>query len=336
MYELETKINEIINSVPENLSEMEIVRYVYLSLGKILVADTHFSYGSTPELKRAIYEKGKKQIIPDTNEIICNSGSELLAYILQRLGINATTYYTQEDSHAETIIHTSNNKMYALNLVGDLSRIQTGRRTKYFAIGSLMETFDDSNRNRFYKEIEKFYNHPLNSLSKKELNEFDNKLGYTINGLYTEDVIFKLKDSLVKKYPDFYNGTLEEPELSRTRKRIVDFLLNNVSNLTNNNCCLGFRETIRFHWSLFKSILAQEIKNLKLYSCYFNGKTGNNQMISLISLYCNNNYSYYFFNNRLEKYIEISPSKVKYLLDNGLIFDSTKPITGFRKEDLEK
>lgn len=336
MYELEKKINQIINNVPKNLSEIEIVRYVYLSLGKILVADTRFSYGATPELKRSIFEKGKKQIIPDTNEIICNSGSELLAYILKKLGINATTYYTEKDSHAETIVHTSDNKMYALNLVGDLSRIQSNRRTKYFAIGSPVTTTDNSNKNRFYKEIEAFYKHPLNNLSKKELKEIDDKLGYTFNGLYTEDVIINLKNSLFKKHPDFFNGTLNEKEHSQTRKEIVDFLLNNAYSLTNNNSCLGFRETIRFHWSLFKNILCKDIKFFRLYSCYFNDKTNNNQMISLISLKCIDRYSYYFYNNKLEKYIEISPSKVKYLLDNGLIFDSSKPLTGFRKEDLEK
>ena len=87
-----SNLSEYIEKVKEykkknqNISEEELIRYVYLDLGKRFSFDLSFSFGNTKTKKR-IYANSKKEEDLDkameSNIIICKSVSYIVEYILK-------------------------------------------------------------------------------------------------------------------------------------------------------------------------------------------------------------------------------------------------------------
>lgn len=328
---LQRQIDIIINNMPENLSEIEIIRYIYLNLGKLLVSNTNYSYNLNFEKRHNIFINGKNSPIPQTNEIICNSGSELLTYTLKKLGVNAETYYNIGIDHAETIVNTLDNKLYCLNLIGDLSRIHTNRKTKYFA--------ESSDTGILNAEIKLIYQKLPDSLSDEELKKIDDKIGYTFHGLYTDDFISMLKKEFVDNFKYIMPSDLkfenEYDKNEKMRKYALEFLINNCNILNEDLSSVGFEETTHYYWNLIRNVLPKQ--NINLYSCFFDGKISNKEMISIISLPYKNSYIYYLYDKNYGKYIEISKDHIEKLLKHGLKVNANKTIAGFDiEENIEK
>lgn len=295
---LKKQLDLIINNVPNNLSEIELIRYIYLSLGKILVFNTNYYYNSNSEIQYQMFDKFKNKSIPETNEIICNSGAELLTYMLKKFNIDAKTYYGIGAPHAETIVHTSDNKMYSFNLVGDLSRIQTNRKTRHFA--------PSQKNSQFSKEFEFVCNRVFDSLSDEELKRIDDKLKYTFHGLYMNDFISMLKKDISENsdyiIPPNVHFKNEYDKKENMRKYVVEFLLNRCNILNEQFSSVGFEETTHYYWNLFMETLpSEDIKKMNLYRCFFDKKISNNKMISIISLEYKDSYIYYSYNRILRK-----------------------------------
>ena len=294
---LKKQINEFISNVPSNLSELELIRYIYLNLGKILVYNTNYYYNSNSKEKQAIFENNKHIIFPRTNEIICNS-TELFTYLLKKFNIDAETFYSALETHAETVVFTSDKKMYSFNLVGDLSRIQTNRKTTYFATDSYFDVF--------IEEIESFYHHPCSSMSASQLKAIDDKLGYTFRGIYTDDFISMLKKDIAENsayiIPPNTHFKDEYDKKENMRKYLVEFLLNRCNILNEELSPVGFEETTHYYWNLFMKVLSKEdLSKVNLYRCFFDKKISNKDMISIISLSCKDSYIYYLYNRKLRK-----------------------------------
>lgn len=165
---LVNEINKIITNVPKDLTEIEIARYVYLELGKIIRHDTTFKFCENPTEKDNIFDKGIDAPESVTKDVICNSSAELFVYILNKLNIDAFCHYYKCIKHTDAIFKTSNGSLYYTNLISDLSRIQTGRTTKSFA--------PQKHHAFLYKELLSIYGNNFVSLSYDQLHEIDKKL----------------------------------------------------------------------------------------------------------------------------------------------------------------
>ena len=83
-----------------NMTEDEIVRYVYLDLGSRFSFDLKFLLGNSKQ-KKEIYAKGGN--IDDLNDamganiITCKSCANILTFILKELGIDAESIVFPED-----------------------------------------------------------------------------------------------------------------------------------------------------------------------------------------------------------------------------------------------
>ena len=126
-----SKIQNIINNMPQGLSKIEKAYYIYLELGKILNENTEFVFNS-----REYKEEHYNDPTNEKYEGVCKSLSELYVTVLKdkRVGIEAETvekYPKKPLSHVDTILKIDGNA-YVANLIADLSRIKTSRRTNWF------------------------------------------------------------------------------------------------------------------------------------------------------------------------------------------------------------
>lgn len=325
------KLNSIIDNIPPNLSELELIRYIYLSLGKILVTDTNYGYQFDYYKRHRIFENAKENSIPKTNEVICNSASELLVYLLKKFNIDAKTYYNTGIDHGETIVHTSDNKFLSLNLYGDLSKIQTNRKTAFFAP-------ENSTQNGFSYKFAKANNISFSFISDDEIKKIDDKLGYTFNGLYTNDFMDMLKNEfsnnihhILPPNIDFKN---EYEKNEFLLKYIVDFLIEHCNILNEEQLPVGCEEMSHYYWTLFSSVLPPDFKKrINLYNCFFDKKISNNEIVTILSLSYKNSYVYYIYNNTIGKFIEVPEQKISKLIKNGLKTNCNTNIAGFEEQE---
>ena len=127
----ELPIDSILNNIPPNLSEMEKAYYIYIELGKILNQNPKFVFANKKGKKEHYHDK-----IDEEYYGICKSMSELYIRMLKdsRVGISADLVKREPESdcgHIDTILKIDE-KNYIANLIIDLSRIKTSRRTNRF------------------------------------------------------------------------------------------------------------------------------------------------------------------------------------------------------------
>ena len=113
---MEELIKKIIGSVPKDLTELETAYFVYLELGKVLAQDAEYSLTKSLNKQSRLFEAGKNINNIDFPNVICDSSSELYSHVLNKLGINAKSFYFKGLEHADTIIKTKdvNQKNYWL------------------------------------------------------------------------------------------------------------------------------------------------------------------------------------------------------------------------------
>ena len=251
---MEKIVEKIINSIPNNLTELEKAYFVYLELGKILNIDTGYFLSGSRSKKDRIFENGKNFERINSTNVICNSSAELYAHIL--------------------------------NMLQDLYNIQTGARTRHFA--PPLEYINEGYRRELQEE--NFLS--LASVSSGELERMDKKLGYSFHGIYLNDFINRIK--LEIKNPDFVNEyilpngvTLDNCSPQNLLKYKFLFLINNLNAYSETpNRSIGFLELERYYERLCSAILSpEEDKKVMLYACYPKGsELSNDSLSSYISL----------------------------------------------------
>lgn len=310
------------------LSELETIRYVYLSLGKILIHDTNFQF-SDSNTRDIIFKRNNQVDIPRTNEVVCNSSSNIFVYILRELGISAEVFYSFAENHAQAIVFSSDDKVYCFNLLGDLDKIATNRRTKYFS--SILEKDDI-----FEKEFSFGFGKKFDVIDEDIIKQMDDKLGYTLNGLYMDDYIetlakeFKNNKEIILQNIDF-NSPLSKEDL--LLKATLEFIFAHCNILNEDNSAMGINEISLTYWKLISNIFSQEDKS-KIFSstCYFDKKIGNNDIFLLTCLKCKGSYIYYLFNRKKNKFEECPKEDIKKLVNKGLKSSRSNYIPGFFPE----
>ena len=210
---------EIVKSINHSWNKDEIIRYVYLYIGKYISKNVGFFYSLGRKLENKNYDFKKIKSTYESKQIrnlsvICKSSAIILQRIYKKLGIKSdlieTTQfnpYVDEDSKELLEVHHwflavtgENNRIYFLTIVPDLFNIQFNMKTEHFANNI---EYKRINKNG---EIEIQYKGPEikhTFLDEKELAEIDKKIGYAVPYTFTD------KDGKQKNYDGYDNVFIE-------------------------------------------------------------------------------------------------------------------------------
>lgn len=215
-------INSIVSGVDKSWNKDEIIRYVYITLGKLINKNVFFFYslGEKLEEKTLSFEE-IKELYESTDidplGMVCKTCTVILKEILDKLGIESkqvqtVTYNRFNDKNSDKYVDIyhwllsvkgEKNREYFLTLIPDLFNIQYGMRTKHFAnkIDYMRESSDGE-----FKQVylgDKIDNYAMND---KEIEELDKKIGY-VHPYYEEE-----NGKMIEKadYNDLFISQLRE------------------------------------------------------------------------------------------------------------------------------
>lgn len=341
-----SKIENIINNIPQCLTKIEKAYYIYLELGKLANENAKFVFNN-----REYKEEHYNDPTNEEYEGVCKSLSELYVTVLKdkRVGIEAETVekYPQKPlSHVDTILKIDG-KAYVANLIADLSRIKTSRRTNWFCFDLSRPTGKravDIDNEVYLQRLEQKYG-KIDSLPREELEKLDKKLGYSFfipknldsekRGIYTEDTIQKLKEELEnpKLFKKYVLHDKDVPEKDYLRYK-MDFIFENIHRLAEYNADPRYLENIRYYSYLAKKLFSKE-ENKRIYAYAATVDNDFSNIISIIKVKGidtddpKENF-YYIYSNAEKKYIIKEPKEVKEYID-GFDKDSLKIIGTFDK-----
>ncbi len=152
-------VEKILKDMPEDLTQFEKARYIYIQLGKHFSYDEQYIISNSEKEKREIFDRDIEDILND--KVVCTSLSRIYENLLNRVGINAKTRLVKGErlGHAYTEIELDGVK-YRADLIHDLTYIKTGFKTKHFM------QIDEKNPS---------YSH----IQEEKLKGIDDKIGYT-------------------------------------------------------------------------------------------------------------------------------------------------------------
>ena len=252
----EKKLIEIIEHMPDNLTDMQKVRYVYIEVCKFFSYNPEYVTGDKDK-KEELFDQDIDIHAMMEDKAICSSLSRAVIYLLRELGIecNGVFFNGKRDGHLEVIVGIDG-EIYELNPASDLMNVKMGLRTVGFArkmVGDSMESFWG-------------YSH----LTQAQIKELDDALGYTFGlskeyidkiaergesvedhnfRMYMEEAVDEIGNALydvdgLKSYiasihPDIDTTFLSSQDLDEYR---IEFLMNYINNFARNNSYMDRRD----------------------------------------------------------------------------------------------
>ena len=278
-------VNYIMANMPEDLSDIEKVRYIYLKLGNI------FSYDYRIMKNLDVINEQIDYSSSSINKYqTCIHISEILALLLNNIDANCKAQvitrpmegrdYMQD--HVAVEVEFKDGLKILLDLTLDLFLIQSGMQTKQFG---------------FTTNIEGDYD----IISLKECREMDKKLGY-IKEDYTNKKIMDLKNELDSKdYSNMSKREIIEYKISQIKEKLLVKFSGNY-------------ESMRYIANLFLTILNKdELSELKQYNLEYEHV----QELYLLNIFMfNDSNLVYSYTNELGLE-ETTYSSIKNLLNRG-------------------
>lgn len=182
---------DIIKSINSDWNKDEIIRYVYIYLGKYLSKNVDFFYslGKKLEYKNYSFDKLRKTYESkniNNLSVICKSASLILMRIYKKLGIECslmeTVDFNKFENNNEVLkvhhwflcVTGENNRKYFLTIIPDLFYIQFNMKTKHFA--NRIDYIREGNG----KKVQVYKGPPVNNtaLTDEEIEKLDEKIGY--------------------------------------------------------------------------------------------------------------------------------------------------------------
>ena len=294
MSNLEKYADSIIAKIQEygDLSEDEIVRFIYLSLGKKIVFDTDWLFGTGDDDFGEIYynsgteEKANNFINEDKWSIICKDMAFILSYIGKKAGVNIEIESpcpsrVNRFPHVYNKVTRKDGKEYYIDLFGDLSNIHMNSRTDFF--GSRI----DFKGNLFKRD---------------ELEKMDMKLGYITKDRYYSDDYFDLLKYHISLFKTFSDK--------------MKFLLENNSPYIDSNS--GYSERKRYIFNAFNMVIGMgDMHNWEWMDSYsFQGT----KLIPKEIIFVNENNDIIFFDysENDNNYKQIDKDELAKKMANGL------------------
>ena len=197
-------INEIISQIPEDMSDIEKIRDIYLKCGELFTYNRDYIYSDLLGVSRELYEEQFNWLMVQNRKNVrikatCNQIATGCTDAINRLRIEGKTkgnviarnigYVEGEEAHVATLV-SIDDKNYFLDLYKDLYKIQRGLETKYFAPS---KTILDKEKNSHEFIKEQLEGIECETISEEELKRIDQKCGYCRNGVYMDDALEMLR-----------------------------------------------------------------------------------------------------------------------------------------------
>ena len=299
-----SSINYIMSSIPENLTDLEKVRYIYINLGKI------FSYDYRVIVDESVINEKIDYL---NNEIsrykTCYQISEVLTILINGLIPTCHAEILERKlpgrrfikEHVATSVSFSDGLKIILDLTLDLANIQGGLRTKEFG-------YTTNSKGEY------------DIISQKECEQMDKKLGF-ITDKYVDDYIYEFVQKLNTK--DFS---------SKTKEEILDYKIRKTKEVFSKDF-KGAHEATRYISTLLTKVLSsEELDKLRQYNLSYS----NSNDFNLITVYAFQDYNlYYSYSNELG-FNKITLDVISDLLKNGWKTNSNSIQNIFDNEHLLK
>ncbi len=287
-----------------DISEIEIIRYIYINLGRKMNFDLNFTFGNAKQKKmiaRSRFNEEELNRAFKKRTIICESLALIFKMILAEFGIKADT--EQETNygqfkHTYNVITLADGRRVKFDLEEDLEFIQTGSKTKFFGIIE-----DDSNLSQGQILV-----------SEDELKEIDKTTAeYIPWGFYFDDMVHLLKFATKKMH-------------------IEEKLINVLDNLDVyvRDRKMGYRERIYYHNRVIHEVFNEkELNKIHQIDCY-KMIDGEKHFVSCVILDRTKEENMVFlYSDKTGRYEEIKLQDLAREVKNGLVV--MQGIRGLRK-----
>ncbi len=273
-----------------NLNEIELVRYVYLDLGKRFAFNVEFFYG-TSKIKKEIYIHSKQtedlEESMKTNIVICKSAAYIIEYILKRLGVDICTVVDQGDydnkcPHVYNIVKSKERQAYMIDLQKDMKNIQSNSFTSNFGLSV------ESNE--------------LPIISRQVIEQIDRKLNYINDENYYADEYLDLLELNMGYFSDFASK--------------VQFVLENIDVYENKD--MSYTNRYWHHQKILRRLFSmQELKKIRQLDCYKESEEGK-ECRNCIAVDKSKGTDVYMYSEEESKYCKISVQEFAKLIQDGL------------------
>jgi hypothetical protein len=300
MSNLERYIQDVKKYILENgpMSEVEIVRYVYLELGKKLSFNENFLPFGNSKKRQNLYNYHSEKLLDleecmQTNKGICKSISYILEYILKNLEIDIKTTVDPNDArkcpHIYNVIKPRKGDPYIVDLQEDIYNIQSHSFTKNFG--------------NSVKDEKKYI------ISRFEQEIMDRKFGYIDNeNYYSDDYLYLLK------YDTNFMEDFDEK---------VKFILENIDIYDNKN--MGYTDRQWHHKTILEELFSDKefdyqnnTGKIRMIDCY-KDINGQRRYVNCISVQTKNGTEIYVYNKKDYRYCNIDFINFAKAVKNGLI-----------------
>lgn len=333
---MKISIKDIIKNIPEGLSEIEKVRYIYIEVAKILSYKRDFLYLLDDRPMEDIYTENitidsiENSDYQNKISAVCNQYAGILTETLNSLYrpyINARTvgYDKRKFSYVAVIVTVCGNSYY-LDINPDLYRVQKGMKTVGFA--TCNEIIEDAK---------------CKTISEEELKRVDEKIGYCKYGMYMNDAIEMLKSEMLDE--ENWEEYIKEYDLNtETKEHIIfkckiDFIFQYLKNNLQEESKLNIVEISRYYQEIFRRLLTNEEKNtntIKLNDIYLKNKENNLEESLLYRIEMKHNILYYLYRDEERGFVKTSLSELIEMYKNGKIKAmNTYTRLGFEKDTRE-
>jgi len=280
---------EIIEKMPQNLTNLQKARYIYIEVCKFYIYNSLYIIGDNEE-KTALFDEDIDINKTTSNKAICSSLSRALIYLFQQCDIECNGVYFggRFDGHMEVAFKVDG-KVYEADPARDLMNVKVGYETNGFA---------KRMRNNHRENFEGY-----STLSEEEISNLDKSIGYTFGlsreyldmiqdrGDTREDYDFKMyldeaveeisrelydyekiSEYITSVHPGINVMALSTQELDTYR---IEFLMNYVNTFANDLSYMDKRD-------FFESLISRTIDCKDDCPKLFNGTTTDNEMITIM------------------------------------------------------
>lgn len=299
-----SNLNEYIKNVKEyiaqkgGMSETEIIRYVYIDLGKRFSFNPNFKPFGNSKKNQNLYNYHSSKLIDleecmETNTVICKSVAYILEYILKDLGVNIKTIIDSNDyrkcPHMYNIINPKEGKPYTVDLQEDMYKIQSHSFTPNFGLS--------------VTDGESYV------ISRFEQEQMDRKIEYIDDeNYYSDDYLYLLK------YDANFIKDFDEK---------AKFIIENIDIYDNPN--MGYTDRQWHHKTVLEEFFSKKEFDyntgngkIKIIDCY---KDINDERhyVNCISVQTKNGTEIYIYNKRQYRYCQIDLINFAKAVQNGLV-----------------
>ena len=284
--------------IHSDITELELIRYVYLTLGLRLSFDEKFLPFGNSKTRQNMYKyhcqsKLDLEECMKTNKVICKSCAHILEYVLKQFDVDIKTVVDEDDTrkcpHVYNVIKQKDGRTYVVDLQEDLYNIQSHYFTRNFGIDSIKEM------------------NPV--ISRLELEQIDRKLGLLFDSRYYADEYLYLIKLIADSISDF--------------KEKTQFILENIDVYPLDN--MGYTDIEWHHKTILEYFFnkndfdyQKSTGKIRIIDCY-KDINGIRKYILCISVQNGQETDIYLYNRKQSRYCKLDINNFAKALKNGLI-----------------